>query len=335
MASNFVNGINILDTTNSSGVNSGGSLNVRGGASFSKDIYIGGGVNISGTTTAFSDNIILINQNPINSTDTGFLFERFSEDISNNKKYSGIIYSETNDQYVFAYLQNETQRGSVTTNGFIGIQSENLTLNSTQNSTGVGTGGSLNVLGGGSISKDLHIGGNIYNNGNVIAGTSGNVGIGTTSPGYKLHVVGDIFATGEITSSSDVRMKTNIESIDMSEEKIKKINNLRGVLFDRINLIDKNLNHKHVGFVAQELEEAIPELVYTDSKTGYKSIAYGNMTAILLEYIKYLNNTIRNLDTTVQKIDRQLQIEKQEHLQTKQRLDVLETFIQSKFPGEI
>ena len=47
MASNFVNGINILETTNSSGLGSGGSLNVRGGASFGKDIYIGGNLSFN------------------------------------------------------------------------------------------------------------------------------------------------------------------------------------------------------------------------------------------------------------------------------------------------
>jgi hypothetical protein len=59
MASNFNDPINILDSSNATGIGSGGSLNLRGGASIGKDLYIGGNVNISGTTTAFSDNIIL------------------------------------------------------------------------------------------------------------------------------------------------------------------------------------------------------------------------------------------------------------------------------------
>jgi hypothetical protein len=167
MTSNYNDPINILDTSNATGVGSGGSLNLRGGASIQKDLYIGGNVNISGTTTAFSDNIILINQNPINSADTGLLFERYSNDITNNKKYSGIIYSENNDEYILGYLENDPNRGNATINGFIGLQSNNLKLYSSANATGTGTGGALTVLGGSAISQDLIVGGDIKFLGNL------------------------------------------------------------------------------------------------------------------------------------------------------------------------
>ena len=92
------------------------------------------------------------------------------------------------------------------------ITSGSLVINSTTNASGVGTGGSLTVLGGASISKDVFIGTNITTNnlniyGNLntafksfslnanntigsIITTCGNVGINTTSPGFTLDVNG-------------------------------------------------------------------------------------------------------------------------------------------------
>ena len=39
----------------------------------------------------------------------------------------------------------------------------------------------------------------------------GNVGIGVDNPGSKLEVNGDIYATGDVTASSDRRLKTDIK----------------------------------------------------------------------------------------------------------------------------
>lgn len=133
---------------------------------------------------------------------------------------------------------------------------------------------------------------------NLTNDPQGNVGIGTTSPNYKLHVVGNIFASGPIISSSDTRLKTDIQQINLSEEQLMKIQNLKAVTFKMKNDINDN-QHIHLGFLAQELEAIIPELVYTDPKTGYKSIAYGNITAILLEYINNLNKQMSELNETI------------------------------------
>lgn len=130
----------------------------------------------------------------------------------------------------------------------------------------------------------------------------GNLGIGTTSPNYKLHVIGEIFANGDITSTSDLRLKTNVESINLSDEKISKLKNLRGVSFKR-----KNNDDIHLGFIAQEIEQVIPEVVYTDPKSGYKSIAYGNISAVLFEYIKYLHDGINEQKTIINELKNKIE----------------------------
>ena len=52
--------------------------------------------------------------------------------------------------------------------------------------------------------------------------TSGNVGIGTDSPGVALDVAGEIRATGDITAyySSDERLKENIKPIENATDKV-------------------------------------------------------------------------------------------------------------------
>ena len=119
-----------------------------------------------------------------------------------------------------------------------------------------------------------------------------NVGIGTTSPYHKLHVEGNIYSSGEITAYSDLRFKENIHTLDNC---LDKISNCRGVSYTR-----KNSESTHIGFIAQELENIFPDVVHTNPYNGVKSVAYGNITAILVECIKELQNEIKELKSYYQ-----------------------------------
>ena len=93
--------------------------------------------------------------------------------------------------------------------------------------------------------------------------------------------VGSLVASGDVTAFSDVRLKDNIATLDGT-----KVFGMRGVSFTKDN-------KKSSGVIAQELEGIAPELVYNDSE--YKAVAYGNITAYLIEAIKHLKKEIEEL----------------------------------------
>jgi hypothetical protein len=115
----------------------------------------------------------------------------------------------------------------------------------------------------------------------------GDVGIGQTSPAYKLDVTGTIRATGDVIAFSDKRVKENIKTIDNA---LEKVINLRGVEFNKIGE-----NKKSIGVIAQEVEKILPEVISTD-KRDMKSVAYGNIVGVLIEAIKELSDKIKVLE---------------------------------------
>ena len=117
-------------------------------------------------------------------------------------------------------------------------------------------------------------------------GSNGKLGINRTDPGYNLDVSGTIRATGDIIAYSDVRVKENIKTIKSSLDKVSK---LRGVEFNKIGEDEKS-----IGVIAQEIEKIIPEVVKTDDE-GMKSVAYGNISGLLIEAIKELKAEIEEL----------------------------------------
>ena len=99
---------------------------------------------------------------------------------------------------------------------------------------------------------------------------------------------GNATLAGTLTENSDIRLKENIENIDGA---LAKVNQMRGITFDRIDT-----GEKEYGMVADELEEIIPELVDTiddgDIKKeipNIKSIKYTKLTSILVEAVKELS----------------------------------------------
>ncbi|MBN1988754.1 MAG: tail fiber domain-containing protein [Bacteroidales bacterium] len=153
----------------------------------------------------------------------------------------------------------------------------------------------------------------IWNTGLSIASftitSNGRVGIGTsTAPDDKFVVVNGS-ATGRYTTSgwthsSDIRLKQNIEKLGNVLPSIKQ---LQGVTF---NFKNDPQNISQIGFIAQDVEKLFPQLVTTDSN-GFKSIAYGQVSAVLVETIKEQQNII---ETQQEEIDalkqRVLELEK-------------------------
>lgn len=126
----------------------------------------------------------------------------------------------------------------------------------------------------------------------VFVNSSGNVGIGTNAPGYPLQVNGNIGATAFIYTS-DVRLKTEITTLDNS---LDKISQLRGVSFRW-----QDSGQPSVGLVAQEVEKVFPELV-RDSN-GLKGVEYGNLVAPLIEAIKEQQTQIKSLSERLERLE--------------------------------
>lgn len=142
-----------------------------------------------------------------------------------------------------------------------------------------------------------------YGDVSMILTSDGNLGIDTYSPSQKLHVNGNVLINGNLQataflySSSDERLKENVAPIDDASSLIEQLN---GVRFDW-----KENGESSIGFIAQDLEKTLPELVATD-KEGYKSVAYGNITAVLVEALKEQRQMIKGQQTTINVLQKEV-----------------------------
>lgn len=159
--------------------------------------------------------------------------------------------------------------------------------------------------------------GNRYFQNNVLV--SQNVGIGTTSPSFPLHVAGKIYSTGDIQGLgtgyfggdviayySDQRLKTNIRPIESALDKISKL----GGYYYQPNELALQLKaakdeKQKLGLIAQEVQKVFPEAIERapfdmDEKGGSKSgeeyltVKYERLIPVLLEAVKELYELIKN-----------------------------------------
>jgi hypothetical protein len=111
----------------------------------------------------------------------------------------------------------------------------------------------------------------------------------------------NLICGGTVTANSDKKLKKNVKQI---ENALQKTLSLRGVQFDFVNR-----NESSIGFIAQEVEKVIPQLVFGgDAENEMKSIAYQNFVALLVEAIKeqqneisYLKEEVKNLKDNLNK----------------------------------
>jgi len=79
---------------------------------------------------------------------------------------------------------------------------------------------------------------------------------------------------------------------------------LRGVSFTWINHPEYG---QRIGFIAQEMEEVLPELVFINEVDGYKGINYAEVTAVLTEAIKEQQAEIDRLQQENQHLNARLE----------------------------
>ena len=104
-------------------------------------------------------------------------------------------------------------------------------------------------------------------------------------------------------------MKDNITKLENVLEKTKQI---EGVRFEWDSEHDKIKNNEHItskrafsgesiGFIAQELEKVIPELVFTD-EDGFKSVQYGQLVSLGIGSIQEQQKRIDSILTRINKL---------------------------------
>ena len=160
--------------------------------------------------------------------------------------------------------------------GLLDINAEGaLTIDSSAGAISIGSdnaNGAINIGTHASATKTITIGGHATN---------------TT-----MNLRGSITASGEIGSTSDVRLKKDI--VDLSGA-LDKVNKLHGVTFKwKADPKERDV----LGFIAQEVEEVVPELTREDER-GYLTVNYLGSTALLVEAVKEQQKMIEQLQYEV------------------------------------
>jgi len=114
-------------------------------------------------------------------------------------------------------------------------------------------------------------------NGTVELYHNGNKKLETTSSGITVQ--------GTVTETSDIALKSDIQPITNSLEKIQQITGYKYTLDSSIS--------KSMGVIAQDVEKVFPELVH--GSEGNKTLQYSGLIGVLIEAVKDLSTQVAAL----------------------------------------
>ncbi len=129
-----------------------------------------------------------------------------------------------------------------------------------------------------------------------IVGNTGNVGIGIAAPAQKLHVVGNILATGTVTPS-DSRLKENIVAIERARELLRTLHGVHYTWTKDAQAKFGTTATGDVGLLAQDVQKVLPEAVVT-LPDGTLTVNYDKVVPLLVEALKAQDEKLRQLEQT-------------------------------------
>jgi len=170
-----------------------------------------------------------------------------------------------------------------------------------------------------------------YNNNGALAGATGFVydsstnkvlidgelliGYTADNGAYPLQVNGQIFATNATIATSDKHYKQNIKSLEKGLELVEKLNPVE-FNWKTHPVHEFDIENKHVGFIAQEVEEVLKNEEYLTSIVKENTITYRNehnekveetflglseiaLISILTKAIQELNEKVESLEQKI------------------------------------
>lgn len=114
---------------------------------------------------------------------------------------------------------------------------------------------------------------------------------------------GDLNVKGSIVRTSDASMKQEIKPLHLG---LKEISALKPISF-RWNDDKSIVPDIKYGFIAQEMEEIIPDVVYTNSTSGIKGISEIELVPILVKSIQEQQEQINALNERIEKLEKLMQ----------------------------
>lgn len=281
---------------------------VSGNISTVAKLWSGGNMNIAGYLTVQNGGNIITNAR-VGQWNTAYTHSQSAHAPANAEQNVQANWNETNNASD-AFIQNKPTiptNNNQLTNGAGYITSYDITtqtdpkyLRSNADDT---SSGSLTVV-------SYKFNGNASNPTNTTATIYDQSGVGLTASAHNfsirnyngssmvesarfttgsLTVIGDVIAFG---TPSDISFKENIQPIENALDKVEK---LQGVTFDWKES-DSILDIKQdIGFIAQDVQKVLPELV-RENDNGKLSLRHQGIISVLTEAIKELSDRIKVLE---------------------------------------
>ena len=131
---------------------------------------------------------------------------------------------------------------------------------------------------------------------------TGNVNLPFTTnySGTNLQAFVSGIAANTVSPPSDIRLKKDVEVLSQT---LAAIDTIRGVRYRWQD--PERPQEAEIGVIAQEVEQVFPELV-REGADGYKRVAYGQLSGVLIEAVKELHGIVREKDAELQSTKAQI-----------------------------